>query len=127
MVGIGGAVWFVPSVRTVREDEVEARLDVEEECKRKPERRLAAFWSSLSFSLVVEEDTEMIERRFVMLESLFLPSASLLPFSLSSSQDEEERGDFGIGGTGTPAPMVPRDMVDGVDEEGGESEGVSES
>jgi len=42
IVGIGGAVWLL-SVRTVREDELEARLVVEAECKLKLERPLFAF------------------------------------------------------------------------------------
>lgn len=72
IVGIGGAVWLVLSVRTVREEEVEveveARLVIEADCKKKlVERRLFVLLSS-PFSLVVKDDVpEMIDRRFAML------------------------------------------------------------
>lgn len=107
-MGIGGAVWLVLSVQTVREDELEARLVVETECRMKLERCLFAFESSLSFSLVVRDEEEMIDRRFVRLRSLLPSSASSLPlFSVSSPPEEEGR--------------------EGGDEEGYESETVSGS
>ena len=103
---------------------------MEAECNMKPERRLFALLSSPPLSLVVKDDVEMIDRRFAMLGSLFLASIYSLslsgPFSFSSSPEEEEREDLGLDGKGM-TPMVPREIVDGVDEEGGESEVESES
>ena len=112
MVGIGGAVWLVFSVRRVRCDELEERLVVEDEGKIELERRLFAFWSSLSLSLVVKEVGEMIERRLARLRSL-LPSSD----SLSSSPEQEEPEGFGIGGTGMTMSAVLTETVDGGDEE----------
>ena len=84
MVGIGGVVWLVLSVRTVRIDEVEARLVVEAEGKMKLARRRSAFCPSLCFSWVVDDDVETIDRRFARLERFFPSWASSLslPFSL---------------------------------------------
>lgn len=124
MVGIGGAVLLVLSVRTVREDELEARLVVEAEGRMKLERRLsAAFWPSFSFSWVADDDVEMIDRRFAMLRRFFLSSASSLPLP---SSVREEPG-LGIGVVERTTSVVPMETVDGGDEEGDECEAESES
>jgi len=122
MVGIGGVVWLVLSVRTVREDELEARLVVEAEGRMKLERRLsAAFWLSLSFSWAADDDVEMIDRRFARLRRFFPSSASSLlwPPSLEPG--------LGMGEMGRTTSMVLIETVDGGDGEGDESEAESES
>lgn len=114
MVGIGGAVSLVLSVRAVREDEVEARLVVEVECKRKLERRFFTFWLSLSASVVARDEVETIDKRLAKLRSR-LPSSSFpLPgsFSLSSSSEEEEAEELEFGGWGTT--VVAEDDVSGL-------------
>lgn len=125
MDGIGGAAWLDRSVRTVRMDELEARLVVEAEGRMKLARRLFGFWSSLSFSLVARDDVDTIDSRFARLRSLFPSSASSLPlmdsFSFPSSLEEVETE-----GLGTRTPMVPMEIVDDGDEDG-EREGVSAS
>jgi len=93
---------------------------------------MLAFWSSsLSFSLVVKDDKEIIDRRFTKLRSLFPSSRSSLSpvnsFSFSSSPEEEELEDLGNDIWETMMPLVPLDTVDGGDEEGEEREVVSES
>jgi len=108
------------SVRTVREEEVEARLVVEVEGKMKLERRLSGFWPS--FSWLVDDDVEMIDKRFVKLRRFFLSSGSSL--LLPSSLEEEEPGGLGMG---RAIQVVLADTVDGGDAEGDESEAESES
>jgi hypothetical protein len=124
MEGIGGAAWLVLSVRAVREDEVEARLVVEVECNRKLERRLSVFDLSLSVSLVAMEDVETIDRRFARLRSP--PPSPLLDSSpLSSSLEEQEEEELGIGGGETTIPTEPLEMRDEGDETVSLSCGVS--
>ena len=77
------------SVRTVWEDEMEARLEVEAERKVKVERCLFFLWSSLPFSLVAKDDEETIDRLLVGLRG---------SFSLSSSLEEEELEESRAGG-----------------------------
>lgn len=100
------------SVRMV--DVVEARLVVELECKRKLER---CFFVLSSFSLVEKDEVERIDRRFARLRSI--PSSG---FSFSSSLDEDEWDDSGMGG-----PAVAPKIEDSRGEEADEIKVASES
>jgi hypothetical protein len=93
MVGNGGAVLLVLSVRVVREDEEDARLVVEEECRMRLERRFFALGLSFSVSLVARDDVEMIDKRFARSRMRPPSSTASLPllnsFSLSPSPKDE--------------------------------------
>lgn len=89
---------------------------VEAEWRIKLERCLLALEASLSVSLVVRDDVEMIDRRFAKPRNMPPSSISSPPLvsslSLSSSPDDEELEEVGAGGD-TTTPVEPIEVMDG--------------